>query len=49
MLYDVLGFSDRVYKHTKPYIDGKGTVLDALKQYVSEVREGEFPTSANHS
>ena len=47
VLHDVLGLSERVYRHAKPFMDGRSQILDALRGYASEVREGSFPSEAN--
>lgn len=47
VLHDVLGLSERVFKHAKPYLDGRALVAGALKAYADEVRAGTFPTEAN--
>ncbi len=49
VLHDVLGLSGRVFKHAKPMIDGRRLVLEALRGYSEEVRDGAFPTEANAS
>jgi len=47
VLHDVLGLSERVFKHAKPFMDGRGEVQKALKQYTDEVRKGSFPGESN--
>lgn len=47
VLYDILGFSEHVYKHAKDYMNGRAQVVDGLRKYVCEVRNGSFPTSEN--
>ena len=47
VLHDVLGLSERVFKHAKPYMDGRSMVAKALESYSSEVRSGEFPEERN--
>lgn len=47
VLHDVLGFSDRLYRHAKPFLDGRPLVVEALGRYADEVRQGVFPTEAN--
>ncbi len=43
--HDLLGlFSDFVPKHAKRYADLGPTIVDALKVYAADVREGAFPT-----
>ena len=49
VLYDILGFSRKKYRHTKVYLDGKTAVLSALRDYATQVRTGEFPTTENAS
>ena len=49
VLHDVLGFSERRYRHAKPYMDGRNAVVEALAAYAREVREGAFPTQENAS
>ncbi len=49
VLHDVLGLSERVYRHAKPYLDGRALIAGALKAYADEVRSGQFPTGANAS
>ncbi|RYG26325.1 3-methyl-2-oxobutanoate hydroxymethyltransferase [bacterium] len=49
VLHDVLGLSERVYKHAKPYLDGRDLIASALRSYAQEVRAGSFPTEANAS
>lgn len=49
VLHDVLGLSERVYRHAKPYLDGRRLMVEALRGYADEVREGAFPTEANAS
>ena len=49
VLYDILGFSAKKFRHTKLFMDGKSAILNALKDYTSQVRSGEFPASDNAS
>ena len=49
VLHDVLGLSERVYRHAKPYMDGRELVLTAMRQYAEEVRSEDFPTERNVS
>jgi 3-methyl-2-oxobutanoate hydroxymethyltransferase len=49
VIYDLLGLDPSFKpKFVKRYADGAGTVLDAAKSYVDEVRSGAFP-DAEHS
>jgi 3-methyl-2-oxobutanoate hydroxymethyltransferase len=47
VLHDVLGLSERVYRHAKPFMEGRALIVSALKGYTDEVRSGTFPTEAN--
>lgn len=47
VLHDVLGLSDRVYRHAKPFLEGRSLISTALRDYADEVRNGVFPTEAN--
>ncbi len=47
VLHDVLGLSPELFKHAKPYMDGRRLIIEALKNYSSEVRTKEFPTGEN--
>lgn len=43
VMTDILGLSERVYKHTRPFMSGRSNVIDAIRAYTSEVRERKFP------
>jgi len=47
VIYDMLGFNDKVPKFVKKYINGKEILLEAVKKYVSEVKESTFPNDEN--
>lgn len=47
VLHDVLGLSERTFKHAKPYMSGRELVLKGLQDYASEVRSGAFPGEQN--
>jgi 3-methyl-2-oxobutanoate hydroxymethyltransferase len=47
VMHDILGLTNKIHKHAKPYIDGRSLVLDAFKAYTQEVRERKFPTEEN--
>lgn len=47
VMHDILGLTNKIHKHAKPYIDGRSLVLDAFKTYTQEVRERKFPTEEN--
>lgn len=48
VLYDILGFGEHTFKHAKLYMNGRDTVLQALREYSDEVRTNKFP-SREHS
>ena len=41
--HDILGLSEMTAKFVKQYVDAKVFIMDGVKQYVSEVKEGKFP------
>lgn len=43
VIYDLLGISPRQPKFVKNFLEGKGSVLQALEDYAQEVRAGTFP------
>lgn len=45
--HDVLGLAERQYKHAKFYMQGRVQMIEALKTYTQEVKQGEFPTGEN--
>jgi 3-methyl-2-oxobutanoate hydroxymethyltransferase len=47
VIYDVLGFAERPFKHAKPYLNGAEAVLKALEEYANEVRSSKFPGQEN--
>jgi 3-methyl-2-oxobutanoate hydroxymethyltransferase len=47
VMHDILGLTNKIHKHAKPYIDGRNLVLDAFRAYTQEVRERQFPTEEN--
>jgi 3-methyl-2-oxobutanoate hydroxymethyltransferase len=46
---DIAGFSSKTYKHSKLFSDARKTLLVAFKDYVTEVKNGFFPTEINYS
>jgi len=44
--HDILGLSERSFKHTKRYAELREVILNALRQYADEVRLRQFPTPA---
>jgi 3-methyl-2-oxobutanoate hydroxymethyltransferase len=50
VISDLLGlFSDFVPRHAKQYAKLAGSIKTALAEYISEVKDGKFPTSQNSS
>jgi 3-methyl-2-oxobutanoate hydroxymethyltransferase len=49
VLHDVLGLSEKVYKHAKAFVDARSLVQKGLSDYVSEVRSGAFPEERHSS
>lgn len=50
VISDILGlFSDFVPRHAKQYAKLAGSIKTALADYISEVKDGKFPTSQNTS
>ena len=48
VIYDILGLNDGfVAKHFKSYVEGQKIMTDAVKEYVQEVKNLNFPTTAN--
>lgn len=43
VIHDMLGLSQRPLKHAKRYISGYDCIVEAIRQYSAEVREGAFP------
>lgn len=47
VLHDLLGISDKKPKFVKSYADLSSTIEKAVKEFETEVKEEEFPTSEN--
>lgn len=45
--HDLLGLNETIFKHAKPYVNGRQLFVDGIRQYVDEVRSGEFPGKEN--
>ncbi len=41
--HDILGLSEKTYRHTKRYAELRETIVAALRQYADEVRLRQFP------
>ncbi len=48
VVYDMLGLSGKEFKFSKNFLVGKGSIADALKDYITAVKNNSFP-SASHS
>ncbi len=47
VFHDLLGISDKNFRHVKRYAEIGTTMIQGLSEYVREVRVGEFPTEEN--
>jgi 3-methyl-2-oxobutanoate hydroxymethyltransferase len=47
VLNDVLGLSERTFKHAKAFVDSRSLAQRGLADYVAEVRSGKFPEERN--
>ncbi|MBX3111498.1 MAG: 3-methyl-2-oxobutanoate hydroxymethyltransferase [Fimbriimonadaceae bacterium] len=47
VFHDVMGLSERVYRHAKAYTKGLSAFSRAAKAYAQEVRDGTFPGPEN--
>lgn len=45
--HDVLGLGEKVFKHSKRYVDARSLFLEGLSVYCLEVRENRFPGPEN--
>jgi 3-methyl-2-oxobutanoate hydroxymethyltransferase len=45
--HDLLGLSPRKFKHAKQYVQGRSQILEALRSYTEEVKNGAFPQEEN--
>jgi len=49
VIYDITGFSSRIFRHTKLFADSATPMKSAFKNYRDEVHAGIFPTMENCS
>jgi 3-methyl-2-oxobutanoate hydroxymethyltransferase len=49
VIYDMIGMTDRAFKHVKTFGNAREVVKKALNNYAEEVREGIFPSESNTS
>lgn len=47
VIYDLIGISEKIYKHAKKYTDISTSFTDAISSYIEEVQNGNFPTEKN--
>jgi 3-methyl-2-oxobutanoate hydroxymethyltransferase len=47
VLHDVLGLSDSAFRFTKHYAELRSAAIEATREYVREVRAGEWPDDAH--
>ena len=46
---DILGFSEKTFRHAKKYADASQVFSDVITNYISDVQNGYFPTEKNSS
>lgn len=49
VILDILGFSEKIFRHAKKYSDAFQLFSDAITNYISDVQNGYFPTEKNSS
>jgi 3-methyl-2-oxobutanoate hydroxymethyltransferase len=49
VIHDMIGMTERTFKHVKTFGNARDVVKTALYRYAEEVREGIFPSEANTS
>ncbi len=49
VILDVLGLSERIFRHAKKYTNAAEMYADAVTAYISDVQNGYFPTEKNIS
>lgn len=47
VIHDILGLAPEVFRHTRPYAEGRSIFQEALGRFVQDVRKGDFPTEEN--
>lgn len=47
VMHDVLGLSEKTYKHAKAFVDARSLIQKGLGDYVKHVRAGSFPEESN--
>jgi len=49
VILDILGFSEKIFRHAKKYADASQLFSDVITSYISDVQNGYFPTEKNSS
>jgi 3-methyl-2-oxobutanoate hydroxymethyltransferase len=49
VILDILGLSEKLFRHAKKYTDAAEIYADAVTAYINDVRNGFFPTEKNIS
>lgn len=47
VIYDITGFSDKIYRHAKIFDNSGATFTNAIREYKREVTNSNFPTEKN--
>ncbi len=47
VILDILGYSEKTFRHAKKYANGAEMFSDAVSSYISDVQNGYFPTEKN--
>ncbi|MBZ0214218.1 MAG: 3-methyl-2-oxobutanoate hydroxymethyltransferase, partial [Nitrospirae bacterium] len=47
VFHDIVGLTDKEYRHAKRYVDGYGLFREGISQYREDVKSGRFPEERN--
>lgn len=47
VFHDIVGLTDKEYRHAKRYVDGYGLFRDGIAQFREDVKAGRFPEERN--
>ncbi len=47
VFHDIMGLSKQLFKHTSPFVEGRKLLQKGMSDYVSQVRNQEFPKDEN--
>jgi 3-methyl-2-oxobutanoate hydroxymethyltransferase len=47
VFHDILGLNERAFRHTRHFLNGREQMASAISDYVSQVRESQFPGPEN--